>query len=137
MKVLFHFPHQRPKPPTLISYLYHNLCLQQFCRSMWISICETCSYRHEWYWNNDTYQTMVKRPILWQLCYLESIILSHLAFTCSKSTMQTPERFVKTCPKFIMETQELRQWHCFILFIIKFKLISHIVLVFSLLTLNK
>ena len=38
MKVLFHFPHQRPKPPTLISYLYHNLCLQRFCRPMWICI---------------------------------------------------------------------------------------------------
>ena len=75
---------------SIITCAYNNFAGQ--CESVSVKLVATDTSGTE---TMILKQTLVKRPLLWQLCYLESIILSQLAFTCSKSTMQTPERFVK------------------------------------------
>ena len=54
------------------------------------------------------------------------------AFTCSKLTVET----IEICSKLTIKTPERRKWGCFGVFIINFEHISHLVLVFLLLTLK-
>ena len=58
------------------------------------------------------------------------------AFTCSMSTIETPEQ-CEICAKLTIKTPEQRQLRRSGVFIVNFKEISRIVLVFLLLTLNK
>ena len=71
------------------------------------------------------------------------------AFSCSESTMETQDHCVRIklkllkvkfstliCSKLKIKSSE-HQWRCFDVFIINFQQISHIVLVFLLLNLNK
>ena len=54
-------------------------------------------------------------------------------FTCSKLTIETLEQL---CSKLTIKAAERRQWHRSDVFIVKFEHISHLVLVFLLLSLN-
>ena len=66
-----------------------------------------------------------------RLCHSNKM-LSQPAFTCSNSTMETPELQVKSVQK-----QQQRYSSFSGVFIVNFDQISHILLVFPLLTLNK
>ena len=59
------------------------------------------------------------------------------AVICSKSIMQTPKKMCEICSKFAIKTLERRQWRRSVVVIVNFEPISHIVLVFPLLTLNR
>ena len=60
------------------------------------------------------------------------IDLPQLTFTCSKSTVETLEKGVKLCSKLTIKTPERGR-----VFIVNFEHISHLFLVFLLLTLNR
>ena len=64
-------------------------------------------------------------------------MLPQPAFTCSKLTIETLEQGVKICSKLTIKKPERRQWSRSGVFIVNFEHISHLVLVFLLLTLNK
>ena len=67
----------------------------------------------------------------WFLVILENLMLqevTQLAFTCSNSTIETIEKGVKYIQ---------RQWDRLGVFIVNFEHISHLVLVFLLLTLSR
>ena len=58
-------------------------------------------------------------------------------FTCSKFTIETPEQGVKYVQSYALKTPEPRQWRRSGVFIVKFEHISHLALVFLLLTLRR
>ena len=58
------------------------------------------------------------------------------AFTCSKLTVVALEHMCEICSKLTIKTQERCQWRRSDVFMINFEHISHLVLVFLLLTLN-
>ena len=62
---------------------------------------------------------------------------TQLAFTCSKSTTETLEKGVKHSSKLTIKTPEWPHWQRFGIFIVNFEHISHLFLVYILLTLNK
>ena len=62
---------------------------------------------------------------------------TQLAFTCSKSTTETLEKGVKHSSKLTIKTPERPQWQRFGIFIVNFEHISHFLLVYIVLTLNK
>ena len=64
------------------------------------------------------------------------VVTSHPVFTCSKFTIETLEQGVKKCSKLQIKIPERRQWRRSSIFIVNFEHISHIVLLFPLLTLN-
>ena len=64
------------------------------------------------------------------------IKISQPAFTCSKLTKETLEKSCEICSKLTIKTPQRRQLHRFGVFIVNFEHISHLVLVFLLLTLN-
>ena len=79
-----------------------------------------------------------KYPTLVQIYpSVHQIIVSQQAFTWSKSTIETPEQCVmyEICSK--LKTTERHHWRRSVVFIVNFEQISHIILVFPLLTLNK
>ena len=57
--------------------------------------------------------------------------------TCSKSTIETVEQNVKICSKLTIKTPDRRQWRRSGVLIVDFEHISHLVLVFLLLTLSR
>ena len=57
-----------------------------------------------------------------------------VTFTCLKLTIETLEQGVKICSKLAMKTPERRYWGHYGIFIVNFEHISHLVLVFLLLT---
>ena len=59
-----------------------------------------------------------------------------MAFTCSKSTIETLEQGIKYFQELTTEIPERRQWRLFGVFLVNFEHISHLVLVFLLLNLN-
>ena len=64
------------------------------------------------------------------------VVLTHAAFTCSKSIIEKKEMY-EICSKLIIEIPERRHWRRSCVFMVNFEQISHIVLLFPLLTLNK
>ena len=62
---------------------------------------------------------------------------SQLKLTCSKSTIETIEKGVKICSELTIKIPERRHLHRSGVFIINFEHISHLFLVFLLLTLSK
>ena len=61
---------------------------------------------------------------------------SQSVFNCSKLTMKTLEKECEICSKLTIKTPQRCQWHCSRVFIVDFEYISHLVLVFVLLTLS-
>ena len=60
-----------------------------------------------------------------------------MAYTCSKSTIETPERTLREiCSKLIKSSEWLHE-HCSGAFIVNFEQILHIVLLFALVALSK
>ena len=59
------------------------------------------------------------------------------AITCSKLTIETLEQGVKYVLKLMIKTPERRHWRRSGIFIVNFEHISHLVLVFLLLTLSR
>ena len=62
--------------------------------------------------------------------------ITQLTFTCSKSKLEILEQGVKYVQKLTTKTPERCQSRCSGVFIVNFEHISHLVLVFLLLTLN-
>ena len=61
-----------------------------------------------------------------------------VGITCSKLTIETLEQGLKEiCSKLTIKTPERRQWRCSSVFIVNFEHISHLDLMFLLLTLNR
>ena len=66
------------------------------------------------------------------------VSVTELTFTCSKSTLKTPEKCVKYVQSNkITKTLQRRLWHRSGVFIVNFEHYSHLFLLFLLLTLNK
>ena len=64
-------------------------------------------------------------------------MVSQPAFTCSKLTTERLEQGVETCSKLTIKTPERNRWRRFGIFFVNFENISHLVLMFLLLTLSK
>ena len=62
---------------------------------------------------------------------------THLTFTCSKSTIEKIKKRCEICSKLTIKTAERCHWYCSGVSIVKFEHISHLFLMFLLLTLNK
>ena len=63
-------------------------------------------------------------------------LVTQLTFTCSKSTIETPKKRCEICSKLTIKIPE-RKWPRSCVFIASFEHISHVFLLFPLLTLNK
>ena len=63
-------------------------------------------------------------------------MVSQPAFTCSKLTTERLEQGAEICSKLTMKTPERNQWRRFGVFFVNFENISHLVLMFLLLTLS-
>ena len=74
--------------------------------------------------------------IWWIPSFLQKTITFQLTFTCSKSTIKKTRKRCEICSKLTIKTSEPRQWRRSALFV-SFQHISHLPLVFLLLTLNK
>ena len=61
---------------------------------------------------------------------------SQSVFNCSKLTMKTLEKECEICSRLTIKTPERCQWHRSHVSIVNFEHISHLVLVFVLLTLS-
>ena len=61
---------------------------------------------------------------------------SQPAISCSKLTIETREQDCEICWKLTIKIPERRHWSCFSVFIVNFEHISHLFLVFLLLTLS-
>ena len=64
-------------------------------------------------------------------------MVSQPAFTCSKLTTEILEQGVEICSKLTIKTPERNRWRRFGVFFVNFENISHLVLMFLLLTLSK
>ena len=64
------------------------------------------------------------------------LLQAQLAFACSKSTIEPPEQS-EICSKLAIKIPEQYHWHCSDVFSVNSEQISHIILVFLMLTLNK
>ena len=65
----------------------------------------------------------------------DATLIAQLVFTCPKLTIETLTR-CEICSKLTIKTPERHQWHCYDVLIVNFEHVSHLVLVFLLLTLN-
>ena len=63
-----------------------------------------------------------------------NLIITQQTFTCSKSTIETVEKRVKCFQIITIKTPERRQWRRSVVFNVNFEHISHLFLVFPLLT---
>ena len=59
-----------------------------------------------------------------------ALLATHPVFSCSKSTMETPNQYWKFGSKLTIKTPEQRHGRCFGVYIINREYISHFILLF-------
>ena len=146
---------------VLLINVYHLLlrCCKSFwiavIRGLWCQIMQNCLESFWWFLCHNKYQTIIikllKGRFLQKQFRKKLILISQVFFNIVTLELWTPHatrvyllkvnnRNTRTrceiCWKSTIKTLERRQWRCSGVFIVNFEHVSHLVLLFLLLTLN-
>ena len=124
-------------PDGIYSFKANNRITRIMCETHSKSIIKT-SELHQWRLGSNfkILTNNVYLRITFIVFLMSYIRYSQLAFTCLKLTIETPRARYEICSKLTIKTPERHQWHRSGVFIVNFEHISHLALVFLLLTLN-